>query len=186
MIITLTGQVAHQLEESIVLDVNGIGYEVFVTTTVLGEVKRGDRVSFWAYEHLREDTQEMYGFSTRTELELYRKLVSISGVGPKTGLHLLALGTVGEVEAIIERGDIEAISRVPRIGKKTAQKIILELKGKLVQPEPKQTKQAGEVVLALINMGYERRAAQEAVASVREQEPTVEGQLKAALRELSR
>jgi Holliday junction DNA helicase RuvA len=186
MIITLTGQVTHKLEESLVLDIAGLGYEVFVTPAVLSEVKRGDKLSLWTYEHLREDTQEIYGFSSRTELELYRKLVAISGVGPKTGQHLLGLGTVEEVEAIIERGDVEAISRVPRIGKKTAQKIILELKGKLVQPAAKPTKQAGEVVLALVNMGYDRRAAAEAVDSVREKEETVEGQLKAALRELSR
>ena len=133
MIITLQGKITHKFEEGVVLDVKGVGYEVFLGTSVLGDVKVGQEVMFWTYEHLREDAHEIYGFQSRDELEIYRKLVSVSGVGPKTALQILALGTASEIENIIDRGDIEMITRVKGIGRKTAQKFILELKGKLVQ-----------------------------------------------------
>jgi Holliday junction DNA helicase RuvA len=185
MIITLRGKVIHKLADAVVLETGGVGYEVFLAPQALGRTKVGQAAGFWTYEYLREDAQEIYGFSERAELEMYRKLVAVSGVGPKMALQIMGLGSVSDIEAIIERGDVEMISRVHRVGRKTAQKIILELKGKLVQSEPV-SRESGEVVLALINMGYDRKQAQEAVATVREKEETVEGQLKAALKELAR
>ena len=185
MIITLQGKITHMFEEGVVLDVNGVGYEVFLSPAVLGKVKTKQEVTFWTYEHIREDSYDIYGFQTLDELEMYRKLVSVSGVGPKTALHILALGDVAEIERLIDRGDVEMITRVKGIGRKTAQKIILELKGKLVQLKDKDSK-IDDVVAALVGMGVDRQAAREATTSAAETEKTVEGRLKEALRQLGR
>ncbi len=185
MIITLQGKITHKFEEGVVLDVNGVGYEVFLSSSILSEVKVGQEVTFWTYEHIREDSHDMYGFQTRNELEMYRKLVSVSGVGPKTGLHILALGDVAEIEGLIDRGDVEMITRVKGIGRKTAQKIILELKGKLVQIKGQDSK-TDDVVTALVGMGVDRQAAREAASEASKTEKTVEGRLKEALKQLGR
>ena len=188
MITTLKGKVTYKTPEAIVLDVGGVGYELFLNAATLETAKVGETALFWTYEHLREDSHEIFGFASKTELDLYRKLVSVSGVGPKMALNILGLGTVSAVEAIIERGDIDMISKVHRVGRKTAQKIVLELKGKLVQPEDggKHSGREDDVTAALVSMGVDRQAAREAAKIAAETEKTVEGRLKAALRQLGR
>ncbi|MBN1584923.1 Holliday junction branch migration protein RuvA [Candidatus Uhrbacteria bacterium] len=185
MIVTLTGKVTHRLDGAVILETGGIGYEVSVTPAVLSGAAVGQVVSLWIHEHRREDALDLFGLSSLEELGIYRRLVGVSGVGPKMALHIMALGPVSEIEAIIDRGDIEMITRVKGIGRKTAQKIILELKGKLVHSKG-QDSSLDEVVAALVNMGVDRQVAREAAASAAKTERTVEGQLKSALRQLGR
>jgi len=185
MIITIAGQVTHKGADFAVVEAGGLGYEVHLTSAALGRLETGSAAKLWTHEHLREDAHELFGFASAAELALFEKLVGVSGVGPKMALHIMDLGPVREIEKIIDQGDVERLSRVPRVGKKTAQKIVLELKGKLVEAGG-----AGgeddEVVTALVRLGYGREQAREALGRVGAAEKTVEGRLKAALRDLGR
>ncbi len=185
MIITLTGKVTHKGADFAVVETGGVGYQLFMNGAALDRVKTGSAASLWVHEHLREDAHDLYGFGSQAELVLFQRIVGISGVGPKMALHILDLGSVREIDKLIDRGDVDMLSRVPRVGKKTAQKIVLELKGKLVEPGT-----AGgeddEVVAALVNLGYSRDQAREALKRVGDGVKTVEGRLKEALRDLGR
>jgi holliday junction DNA helicase RuvA len=185
MIITLSGKVTHKGEDAAVIEAAGVGYQVYLNAAALEHLSVGGTAKFWTHEYLREDARELYGFLTQAELALFAKLLAVSGVGPKMALHILDLGSVGQIEKLIDKGDVDMLSRVPRVGKKTAQKIVLELKGKLV--EPGQGVEAGdEVLAALVDLGYGRDQAREALSRVGDADKSVEARLKAALRELGR
>jgi len=185
MLITIAGKVTHKGADFAVVEAAGIGYQVFMNAAALARTKTSDAVKFWTHEYLREDSRELYGFASAAELAMFQRLIAVSGVGPKMALHILDLGSVREIEKLIDRGDVDMLSRVPRVGKKTAQKIVLELKGKLVEAGGEDG-QDGEVVAALVNLGYSREQAREALRGVGDGTKTVEGRLKGALRELGR
>jgi len=182
MIITLTGTVTHKDASSAVVEAAGVGYEVRMNPATLVAVKIGAQVRVWIHDHVREDARDLYGFPSQAEHGLFLKLLSISGVGPKLAQHMLSLGTVKDIERMIEKADIERITSIPGIGKKTAQKIVLELKGKLALAE--EGGEGEEVVLALVNLGYARERAREAVGQA--EGGSVEERLRAALKQLAR
>lgn len=185
MIITLSGKVTHKTADAAVVEAAGVGYQVFLNAAELERLSPGSAAKLWTHEYLREDARELYGFLSQDELALFGKLLAVSGVGPKMALHILDLGSVGQIEKLIDQGDVDMLSRVPRVGRKTAQKIVLELKGKLV--EPGQGAESGdEVLAALVDLGYGRDQAKEALSRIGKEEKTVEARLKAALRELGR
>jgi Holliday junction DNA helicase RuvA len=181
MIFTLAGTVTHKGDHFAVVEAYGVGYQVHMHKAALADLKAGQELRLWTHEHLREDSRDLFGFVTLSEHRLFLKLVAISGVGPKMAMNILSLGPVREIEALIEKTDVDGLTRVPGVGKKTAQKIILELKGKLAMLE-----EGGdsEVVAALVNLGYARERAREAVASTAD--GGVEERLRAALRQLGR
>lgn len=184
MIITLSGIITYKSEGSAVVEVGGIGYLVGMNAPTLAKLMTGTQTKLWTHEHIREDARELYGFTTMPEHRLFRRLLAISGVGPKTAMNLLTLGTVPEIEALIEKGDVVRLTGVSGVGKKTAQKIVLELKGRLVGTD---SGDAGdEVVSALINLGYSREKARDAVANAAAGETSVEDRLRAALKRLGR
>lgn len=181
MIITLSGNVSHKAEAYAVIEAQGLGYQVFMPKTALAELKPGHDVRLWTHEYLREDARELYGFRTQGEHRLFLKLLAISGVGPKMAMNILSLGPVKDIESTIERADVDWLTRVPGVGKKTAQKIVLELKGKLALDDGGDE----EVVAALVNLGYSRDKAREALADVPAGR-SVEDRLRTALRQLGR
>lgn len=182
MIITLTGTVARKDGHYAVIEAQGVGYQVHMHPAGLAALKTGAQARLWTHEHVREDARDLYGFGSQAEHRLFERLLAISGVGPKMALHILSLGKVEDIETNIERADVAWLTRVPGIGKKTAQKIVLELKGKLADAE---SDAAGEeVILALMNLGYGRDQARGAVA--RAEDGTVEERLRSALRQLAR
>jgi len=185
MIITISGKVTHKGADLAVIEAAGLGYQVFLNVATLGRMSVGSAARLWTHEYLREDARELYGFSSQAELALFGKLLAVSGVGPKMALHILDLGSVAEIDKLIDKGDVDMLSRVPRVGKKTAQKIVLELKGKLVEPG-RGAGDGDEVLAALVDLGYGRDQAKEALSRVGETEKTVEARLKAALRDLGR
>ncbi|MFA6603897.1 MAG: Holliday junction branch migration protein RuvA [Patescibacteria group bacterium] len=184
MLITITGKITHKGGDFVVVEAGGLGYQVYLAAAALEKAKVGAKADYWTYEHLREDAHDLYGFQDRQELAMFHKLVAVSGVGPRMALNILALGAITEIERLIERGDIDMLSRVPRVGRKTAQKIVLELKGKLVEAGRGDVED--EVLTALVNLGYSREQAREAVNRVSADEATVEGRLRAALRGLGK
>ncbi|MBN1311596.1 MAG: Holliday junction branch migration protein RuvA [Anaerolineae bacterium] len=172
MIASVSGKVQARRDDSIVVQVSGVGLEVFVPTGVfntLGEI--GQPVALFTYLAVREDSLRLYGFPTEEEKSLFELLLTVQGVGPRLGLAILSIFPPEMLANAIHRDDAEVISRVPGVGKKTAQKIVLDLKGKLL-PE---TLPAGlaavskldtEVIAALTALGYSIVEAQAALQSI--------------------
>lgn len=183
MIITLAGKVTAKGESWVVVETAGVGYEVRVAAAPLARLRTDEDVRLWTHEHTRDDGRELYGFLSQSEHRLFRKLIAVSGVGPKTALAMFGLGAARDIELMIEKGDVARLSSVSGIGKKTAQKIVLELKGRLVSDE---SGESDDVVTALVGLGYSREKAREALSRVGAAEDSDEKKLRAALRELGR
>ncbi len=185
MMITLSGIVTHKGDGYAVVETGGVGYQVHMNKPSLQALRQSAEAKLWTHEYLREDSRELYGFATEQEHRLFLRLLAISGVGPKMAMNILSLGSVKDIETKIEHVDVDWLTRVPGVGKKTAQKIVLELKGKLVV-----SGESGdgneEVLAALVNLGYNRDKAREALSTVGGDGKGVEDQLRAALRELGR
>jgi Holliday junction DNA helicase RuvA len=183
MIITLTGRIAHKGANYVVIETGGVGYQIQLGKPSLMALPLGLEIKVWTHEHIRDDSRELYGFLTSGERDLFLELIDISGVGPKAALSILELGSASQVEDAIERGDIDFLSSAVGIGKKTSQKIILELRGRLVTGDSTDSNE--EVLAALVSLGYNRDAAREALKRIGS-DGSVEDRLRAALRELGR
>jgi Holliday junction DNA helicase RuvA len=195
----LTGRIFEKHPNRIVVDVNGVGYDLFVPLSTfygLGEV--GAAVALRVHTHVREDALALYGFMTWLEQELFERLISVSGIGPKVALAVLSGIEPQELTRAIEHGDLARLTAIPGIGKKTAERIVLELKDRLPRTQPTAAA-AGEessaapaikddVLSALVNLGYHRPLAEKAVASALKTVPDggFERTLKQALRELAK
>ncbi len=180
MIASLTGIITTKDARMVVLERDGIGYEVSVPGTLAKKITTGASITLHTHEYLREDTRELYGFATRGELGFFKRLISISGVGPRTALLVSGLGTIDEIKRAITSGRVEYLSAAPGVGRKTAQKIILELKGTLEEGD---TRGSDEVADALVGLGYTRA---EAHAASSHTSGEVVERIKAALKMLGR
>lgn len=198
MIAFIKGIVAEVAEDSIVLENQGMGYHIFTTQSVLHEVYTGMEIKLYTYLNVREDAMQLYGFLTKDDLNLFKLLITVSGIGPKGGLSVLGVMTGSELRYAVLSGDSKAISKAPGVGAKTAQKVILELKDKLkledmlpaentlTQTEHKNhTEVINETVMALTALGYSGTDAMRAVRSCEITEATtVEELLKKALKKM--
>lgn len=132
MISYIRGELAAVEKEKIIIDVQGIGYGIFMPESSIGLLPQtGSTVKIYTYLNVREDAMQLFGFLTRDDLELFRLLIGVSGIGPKGGLNILSRLTADELRFAVMSGDAKAISAAPGIGKKTAEKVIIELKDKL-------------------------------------------------------
>lgn len=140
----------------IILDNNNIGYKIITPNPYLFMID--EVIKVYVYLHIRDDSHELYGFKTQKEKELFEKLISVTGIGPKTACAILAPGDVSNVLDAIEKGDVRFLMKFPKIGQKTAQQIILDLKGKLGQMEPIiENKELEEAQEALKSLGYKEK-----------------------------
>lgn len=183
MIITLAGTVTHKNAHFAVIETAGVGYQVAMNAAALATLAVGESTRVWTHEYIREDARELYGFADKAEHGLFLKLLAISGVGPKMAMHILLLGKPAMIEKMIESADVDALCGVPGVGRKTAQKIVLELKGKLALGASDGSS-GDDLVNALVSLGYQREAARDVAGRV--SEGTVEERLKAAIKELGR
>jgi Holliday junction DNA helicase RuvA len=166
MIAHLRGKLARKDPARVVVDVNGVGYEVFVPlTTFTALPETGSEVSIDVHTHVREDMIALYGFSTRRERMIFEKLMTISGIGPKLAVTILSGGSVEDLVTAIKRSDLARLTAIPGVGKKTAERIILELKDKLQDFAEGRARSAVEsdVLSALENLGYMRAHAEAAM-----------------------
>jgi holliday junction DNA helicase RuvA len=151
----------------VVVDVQGVGYQVYVPlTTFTALPDPGSEVSIDVHTHVREDVIALYGFSTRRERIIFEKLMTISGIGPKLAVTILSGGSVEDLVGAIKRGDLARLTAIPGVGKKTAERILLELKDKLhefAEASPKDGIQS-DVLSALENLGYSRALSESALA----------------------
>jgi holliday junction DNA helicase RuvA len=131
VIARLTGRPAAHDEQTLVLDVGGVGYLVSATRSALRHARKVEEVTLETYLHVREDTMQLYGFAEAEERELFEHLLSVSGVGPKVALAIVSGSTPAELRQAIAAGDTARFQAIPGIGKKTAQRVVLELKEKL-------------------------------------------------------
>jgi Holliday junction DNA helicase RuvA len=163
----LRGKLAQKDASRVIVDVNGVGYEVFVPlTTYTALPSTGSEVSIDIHTHVREDIIALYGFSTRRERTIFEKLMTISGIGPKLAVTILSGGSVEDLVTAIKRSDLPRLTAIPGVGKKTAERIVLELKDKLQEFAEAHAKSPVEldVLSALENLGYNRALAEGAVA----------------------
>src|SRR5262249_27518212 len=154
----------------VVVDVNGVGYEVYVPLTTFSALPdRGNEVSIDIHTHVREDIIALYGFSSRRERMIFEKLMTISGIGPKLAVAILSGGSVEDLVGAIKRGDLARLTAIPGVGKKTAERIILELRDKLQAFADTPAKSGGEmdVLSALENLGYNRALSEAALSRAR-------------------
>jgi len=199
MIAQLRGTLTEKRPNQVIVDVGGVGYLVnisLLTFYAVGELHQ--EVSLLIHTHVREDSLALYGFLTAREKHLFELLLSVSGVGPALAIKILSGMTVDDLVPAIRQGDLLRLTRIPGVGRKTAERMVVELRDKLAAmeppeavPAPSRTGPAGDVISALLNLGYDRRSAEAAVESVERETPgaqegkTFESLLRAALQQLS-
>lgn len=202
MIAHLRGSILEKHPNRIVIDVNGVGYDVFVPlSTFYGLGEPGAAVALRIHTHVREDAFVLYGFATLLEQELFERLIGVSGIGPKVALGVLSGIEPQEFIRAIERGDLARLTAIPGVGKKTSERIVLELKDRLPRAQVAAAV-AGvtvseapvlrdDVVSALVNLGYHRplaeKAAEAAIKTIGStSDASFERVLKQALREVAK
>jgi len=171
-------------QDFFLFEVNGVGYRLRAHAGLLVELEKGSERLFYIHEHIREDADDLYAFSTMDELVFFERLLDVSGVGPKVALALCAAAPPDVLRAKLSQGDVDWLSSIQGIGKKTAQKIILELKGKLVEPGEAADADR-EVIDALVNLGYSAFQARQSVKQIPAGGDSSE-RLRAALKSLGR
>lgn len=183
MIASLSGKVKEVGVGSVVIEAGGVGYAVAVPIRILGEFKKGQTVEIWTYHHLREDSSQLFGFRDREDERIFAQLLGVNGVGPKVALALLSLGSAKNLEGWIEAGDVARLTAMPGVGRKIAERIVLELGGGLTKKEAGGA--SSELEAALVGLGYKASEAREVLAKVDEKLPESE-QLKEALKMLAK
>jgi len=199
MIAILRGRILDKQPNRVIVDVQGVGYEVHVPLSTYYELgDEGADVLLRIHTHVREDTLQLYGFLTVLEQQLFERLIGISGIGPKLAVAVLSGIESRELVLAVQRGDVARLTRVPGVGRKTAERIVLELKDRLAQlvvPDVALTTEAAaghrlrdDLLSALQNLGYHRPLADKAVDSILQSssDATFEHALRGALRELMR
>lgn len=194
MIAFLRGKVAESYPQRLVLDVNGVGYEVFVPISTFDKLNpyEGKEVTLKTYFHIRENIQVLYGFSTDAERDVFRLLIDrVSGIGPATAIAILGSLSVEQFKQAVVSGDVGVIARAKGVGKKTAERIVLELKDKVgvaqtweSQARGVTSQIAGDAEMAMVALGYKQVDARKAVDLCLKNNPdlSLEELLRAALR----
>jgi len=161
MIGYLEGLVFDVTTDHMILKVNGVGYEILTTNQTLADAQMimGQNISLWIYSHIREDAFSLFGFLTKPEKDFFMQLLKVNGVGPKMALTMMSGGPLAQIQAWIEAGDAKSLSSLPKIGKKTAEQIILTLQGKLVLIDSKskgsvRPETHRQIASALVNLGF--------------------------------
>ena len=197
----IEGEVCEKLNGSLVLLASGVGWQLNCSNNTLQAAPAlGEKMRCWTYLSVREDAIELFGFATREEKEMFLQLTSVSGIGPKTALGVLGAMPLRDLNLAILLGDVNALSRAPGIGKKTAQRIALELKDKVSQADvsaaaagsaaavPAASMAAdcvAEAIEALTALGYSSTEARNAVSQVRDQSDKPEELIRLALRAMA-
>ncbi len=206
MIAYLTGILLVKHATSVIVDVGGVGYEVTIPLSTFYELEEvGSNVQLRIYTHVREDALQLYGFKSTRERELFTRLISVSGIGPKLGITLLSGMSADEMIAAIRNNNLARLTLIPGVGRKTAERLVVELRDKIVslaavavEDEGGVPAQPSEIMIedavhsdalsALINLGYQRSSAEKAITAALNEggEITVESILRRSLRRLAK
>jgi Holliday junction DNA helicase RuvA len=206
MIAHLSGKLLSKQANSVIVDVSGVGYEVTIPLSTFYDLEDlGSTVQLRIYTHVREDALQLYGFKTARERELFLKIISVTGIGPKLGITLLSGMSADEMVASIRTNNLARLTLIPGVGRKTAERLIMELREKVAElssaeieeefgAKPEASAEAPEdavradALSALLNLGYQRSGAEKAIdAALKEEgELTVESVLRRTLKKLAR
>jgi len=206
MIAHLSGTLLSKQATSVILDVGGVGYEVTIPLSTFYDLEdTGSNVQLRIYTHVREDALQLYGFRTTRERELFLRLISVSGIGPKLGITLLSGMSADEMISSIRTNNLARLTLIPGVGKKTAERLVVELRDKIASLSTAEEDQAAtttgpaatitsedavrsDALSALLNLGYQRGAAEKAISAAVDEGGglTVESLLRSSLRKLAR
>lgn len=195
MIALVRGNLIIKAPQFVVVDVSGIGYKVFIPLSTFPKLPPlKEEVTFHIHTHLKEDAIQLYGFMSIEERDFFLTLLTISGIGPKMGLNIMSGSTLPALMEILEQDDVKRLSMIPGVGKKTAARIILELKEKLISIASSPTekgeavsKVSADALSALINLGYSRAHAGDAISrAIKDgRKETLEEVIREALKDLA-
>ncbi|MFH1427557.1 MAG: Holliday junction branch migration protein RuvA [Patescibacteria group bacterium] len=193
MISYLRGKILNKDNGYIILAVNDIGYKIFINPVIYAGLDIGQLLELYTHQHVREDSLDLYGFKNMTELEMFELLLSISGIGPKSALGVLAIADVNQVKESITRGDPSLLTKVSGIGRKTAERVVLELREKITRlvggasiKSDSGVMASGDEIDALIALGYSMQQAREALSQVDSKIKDSGERIKEALRKLGK
>lgn len=196
MIAVLRGQLLEKHPSRLIVDVHGVGYDVQVPVSTFYQAgDTGGSVTLRIHTHVREDQIALFGFATALEHDLFERLIAVNGIGPKLALSVLSGIESADFVRAVEQGDVTRLTRIPGVGRKTAERMTLELRDRLPKldeavpaPAPDTDGPRGDVASALVNLGYQRPAADKAIEAVLKDAPAAgfEDLLRRALRHLSR
>lgn len=206
MIAHLSGTLLSKQATSVIVDVSGVGYEVTIPLSTFYDLEDlGSTVQLRIYTHVREDALQLYGFKTARERELFLKIISVSGIGPKLGITLLSGMSADEMIASIRTNNLARLTLIPGVGRKTAERLIMELREKVADlssaqleeelgakpeasAEPTEDTVRADALSALLNLGYQRSGAEKAIDAALSEggDITVESILRRSLKKLAR
>lgn len=207
MIAHLSGILLSKQATSVILDVGGVGYEITIPVSTFYDLdEEGSIVKLRIYTHVREDALQLYGFKTARERELFMRLISVSGIGPKLGITLLSGMSADEMIASIRTNNLARLTLIPGVGRKTAERLVMELRDKVASlssaeleeelgaktsvgaPLPTEDSTRSDVLSALLNLGYQRSSAEKAVTAALDGggDISVESILRRSLRKLAK
>jgi holliday junction DNA helicase RuvA len=174
MIGRIKGKVVLKKEKFLIVETNGVGYKINISLDTLSKIKKtgtnAEEVTFWTHTHVREDAFDLYGFSEYSELEFFEMLIGISGIGPKSALAILGITSIETLSKAISTGDTSYLTKVSGIGRKTAEKIVIELRDKISNKidEKGESSLQGELdtLEALKSLGYSQNQAREALKKI--------------------
>jgi Holliday junction DNA helicase RuvA len=191
MIATLSGVISEKMIDSVILDVGGVGYGLFVTAEDHGKLQTGEPSRVYIYEHIREQSHDLFGFVNQTTKQLFEKLLEVNGVGPKMALNMLSIGPAGNLKQAIAEGNVKYLQTASGVGKRVAERVVVDLKDKvglvgvdladtgLLQGDESLLKD--EAVEALVALGYQAVDAAALLKKIDANLPTTE-RIKLALR----
>jgi Holliday junction DNA helicase RuvA len=193
MIAHLRGKLLARRPNQAIVETGGVGYDVAISVPTFSELPpAGNEVSLYIHTHVREDQIALYGFLRAEEKELFEKLITVSGIGPKLAITILSGMPADEMTGAIRGNDVARLTKIPGIGRKTAERMILELRDKMPPPGAEKVPAVTtlstaqeDVLSALTNLGYQRTAAEKALASI-EKNGSFDTMFRAALRLLSK
>ncbi|MBR7155723.1 MAG: Holliday junction branch migration protein RuvA [Lentisphaeria bacterium] len=196
MIGLLTGSIIEKDFSSCLLDVNGVGYEILIPLSTFDRLplNEGSKVTLYIHTQVREDAITLFGFAEKTEKELFRKLIEVSGVGGKLALNVLSTMPVSSFCAAVTAGDVKALSRINGVGKRTAERLVVELKGRLADTDPalatpRDGSEAADACAALEQLGFKKDAVNKVINTLMTELPeaqrTAEELIRAALLRLN-
>lgn len=166
MIALLSGTIAEKLPDSLVLDVGGVGYELVVTVDEWGAARVGSQTKYYVYEQIREDAHNLYGFSELAGRQLFTQLIGVNGVGPKMAMQILSSAGEARLRQAIASGDPALLKGITGVGPKTAQRLILDLRGKVEEGAAGLAPVADPAYQALVALGYTPAQATQAVQAI--------------------
>ena len=189
MIAHIDGEILHKSDKFLVVDTGGVGYKVWTTLDTTSALAIGDKCSLWTYTAVRENSIDLYGFTSMEEMSFFELLLDVSGIGPKSALSIIAVASVDTLKRAIATGDTSYLNKVSGIGKKTAEKIVIELRDKLHAHKgedgvPSSLRGESDIVEALKSLGYSQSEARDALKQIPASIEGTNARIKEALRVL--